>query len=76
MDYVAVTGYYETINRKHVFILFDILELIELVYSGVYLALKLLEVINRLGITYIIIFVTRNNAFLNDIILEEYEVIV
>jgi hypothetical protein len=48
LDYVAVTGHYETVDGERVAILLDILEIDEPVYSGVYLAKKLLEVTDRL----------------------------
>jgi hypothetical protein len=56
--------------------LLDILEITELIYSRAYLYEKLLEVINRLGITCAIILVTRDNVKPNDNMLDNYEAVV
>jgi len=48
LDYITVTGHYETVDGERVTTLLDILEINEPVHSGVYLASKLLEVTDRL----------------------------
>jgi hypothetical protein len=73
MDYVAVTGHYETVDGEQKATLLDILEIPEPVHSGAYLCQKLVEVTNRFEITCAIISVTRDNAKPNDTMLEEYE---
>jgi hypothetical protein len=52
----------------------DIIELIEPIYDKAYFCEKLLEVTNRLNITYIIISITRDNTSPNNEILEYFEV--
>jgi hypothetical protein len=76
LDYIAVTGHYETVDGEYVATLLDILEIDEPVHSGTYLASKLLEVTDRLQITYAIISIIRDNAKPNDTMLDEYEAVV
>jgi hypothetical protein len=76
LDYIAVTGHYETVDGERVTILLDILEINEPVHSGIYLASKLLEVTDRLQITCAIISVIRDNAKPNDTMLDEYEAVI
>ena len=54
----------------------DIIELTDPCYNGHYLYTKLLEVTDRLGITYAVILVTRDNVSPNDTMLEEFEAVV
>jgi hypothetical protein len=76
MDYIIVTGHYIIKDFKTHSLLLNILEIIKPVYLRAYLYKKLIEVINRLGITYTIILITRNNTKLNDLILNDFKVIV
>ena len=46
------------------------------VHEGIYLAKKLLEVIDWLNITYTIILVIRDNTSLNNTILNEFKAII
>jgi hypothetical protein len=71
-----VTGHYILVNGTKVSTLLDIIELTNPVYSGKYLATKMLEVTDRLGITCVIISVTRDNVSPNDIMLDEFEAVV
>jgi hypothetical protein len=73
LDYEAVTAHYKTKAGEHVSILLDIIELTDPSHSGAYLCKKLLEVTDRLGISYAIISVTRDNAAPNDTMLHEVE---
>jgi hypothetical protein len=76
MDYITVIGHYIIKDFKTHSLLFNILEIIEPVYLRAYLYKKLVEVIDRLGITYTIILVTRNNTKPNDLMLNDFKVIV
>jgi hypothetical protein len=76
MDYIIVTGHYTTEDGKTHSLLLDILEITELIHSRAYLCKKLLEVINRLGITCAIMLVTRDNAKPNDNMLNNYKAVV
>ena len=76
MDYIVVTGHYIKKDSEHVSLLLDILEINEPIYSGTYLYTKLVEVTDRLGITYAIMLVIRDNAKPNDIMLNKYKVVV
>jgi hypothetical protein len=71
---VAVTGHFRTKEGEQVSLLLDILELTQPIYDGPYLCDKLLEVTNRLGITCAILAIIRDNASLNNTILNEFEV--
>lgn len=75
LDYIAVTEHYIPVNGTKVSTLLDIIELTNPVYSGKYLATKMLEVTDRLGITCAIISVTRDNTSPNDTILDEFEAV-
>ena len=57
-------------------LLLNILEIIKPVHLGAYLYKKLIEVIDRLGITYTIILVTRDNAKPNDLMLNDFKAII
>jgi hypothetical protein len=57
-------------------LLLDIFKIIKPVYLGVYLYKKLVEVIDRLGITYAIILVTRDNVKPNNLMLNDFKVVV
>jgi hypothetical protein len=76
MDYIIVTGYYIIKDFKTYSLLLNILKIIEPVYLGVYLYKKLVEVIDRLGITYAIILVIKDNVKPNDLILNNFKVVV
>jgi MinD superfamily P-loop ATPase len=56
--------------------LLNILKITEPIYLGVYLYTKLVEVTDRLGITYVIILVTRDNTKLNNSMLNNLKVVV
>jgi hypothetical protein len=77
IEYIAVTlhltkkGSWEPLS-----ILVDILQLDEPIHSGAYLCRKLVEVTNSYHYTHAIISVTRDNASVNDTMLEEFEAIV
>ena len=73
LDYSIVTGHIITRNDEHISILLDIIELSDAIHDGVYLAKKLLEVIDRFRITSSIISVTRDNVSPNDIMLIEFK---
>jgi hypothetical protein len=73
LDYIAVTRHLTTPDFKSNTILLDIIELTNPVHDGTYLCEKLLEVTDRLGITYSIISVTRDTASLNDTMLAQFE---
>jgi hypothetical protein len=76
INYIIVTGHYITKDFETYALLLNIIEIIEPFYLGVYLCEKLLEVINRLGITCAIILVTRDNVKPNDLMLNDFEVVV
>jgi hypothetical protein len=76
MDYIIVTGYYIIKDFETHSLLLDILEIIEPVYLRAYLYKKLVEVINRLGITYTIILITRDNAKPNNLMLDDFKAVV
>ena len=76
LDYIAVTGHWQTKSGEHNSVLMDIIELTNPVHDGRYLCEKLLEVTNRLGITCAVMSVTRDNASPNDTMLEEFEAVV
>jgi hypothetical protein len=71
-----VTAHYITKEEEHVSVLLNIIELSEAVYNRAYLCKKLLKVTNRLGITYAILSVTRDNAAPNNTMLAEFEAII
>jgi len=73
LDYVAVTVYFTTRDRVKENLLFDIIKLTDLVYSREALCAKLLEVTNRLGIICAIISITRDNAKLNNTMLNNFK---
>jgi len=56
--------------------LLDIIELTNLIHDSLYLAQKLLEVIDRLHITCAIMSVTRDNASPNNIMLDKFKAVV
>jgi hypothetical protein len=76
LDYIAVTAHYNLVDSTKVSTLLDIIELRNPVHSGEYLATKMLEVTDRLGITCAILSVTRDNASPNDTMLDEFEAVV
>jgi hypothetical protein len=76
LDYTAVTRYWQTKLGVYYLILLDIIKLSELIYNKYYFYTKLLEIINRLGITYAIIFITRDNTSPNNKILDEFESVI
>ena len=76
MDYIIVTGHYIIKDFKTHSLLLNILKIIELVYLGVYLYKKLIEVTDRLGITYAIMLVTRDNTKPNDLMLNDFKAVV
>jgi hypothetical protein len=71
---VAVTGYFRIKEGEQVSLLLNILELTQPIYNRPYLCNKLLEVTNRLGITYTILVIIRDNTSPNNTILNEFEV--
>jgi hypothetical protein len=76
LDYIAVTAHYHLVNGTKISTILDIIELTNPVHSGEYLATKMLEVTDRLGITCSVLSVTRDNASPNDIMLDEFEAVV
>jgi hypothetical protein len=76
MDYIIVTGHYITKDFETHSLLLNILEITEPVYLGAYLYKKLIEVTDRLGITYAIMLVTRDNIKPNDLMLNDFEAVV
>jgi hypothetical protein len=76
MDYIAVIGHYIIKDFEMHSLLLDIFKIIKPVYLGVYLYKKLVEVIDRLGITYAIILVTRDNVKPNNLMLNDFKVVV
>ena len=76
MDYIVVTGHYIIKDFETHSLLLNILEIIEPVHLGAYLYKKLVEVIDRLGITYTIILVIRDNVKPIDLMLNDFEVVV
>ena len=73
LDYIAVTAHYNRKNGIQEALLLDIIELTNPIYSGVYLAEKLLEVTERLNITCAIISITRDNTAPNNVMLDTIE---
>jgi len=57
-------------------LLLDIIELTKPVYNGTYLVKKLLEVTDRLSIICAILLVIRDNASLNNTMLDEFEAVI
>jgi hypothetical protein len=76
MDYIAVTGHYITPDFKTHSLLLDIIKIPEPVHLGLYLYKKLLEVTNRLGITCTIMLITRDNTKPNNLMLDNFKVVV
>ena len=75
LDYIAIIAHIiGKEDRESLLILLDIIELTNLVYNRAYLTIKLLEVINRLNITNSIISIIRDNASLNNTILDIFKV--
>ena len=74
LDYIAVTGHYNTITGVQELLLLDIIELENPIYSGKYLVEKLLEVTDCLNITRAIISITRDNVAPNNVMLDTIEV--
>lgn len=54
----------------------DIIKLIDLVYSREFLAKKLSEITDSLKITLAVFTITRDNAVLNNSMLDEFELLV
>jgi hypothetical protein len=73
LDYITVTGHFETKAGEQVVLLLDIIELTKPIHDGVYLCEKLLEVTNRFSITCAILAITRDNASTNNLMLDEFE---
>jgi hypothetical protein len=71
-----VTAHYITKKRKHVFVLLNIIKLLEAVYNKAYLCKKLLKVTNKLEITCAILLVTYDNAAPNNTMLAEFKAII
>ena len=57
-------------------LLLDIIKLTNPVHDGLYLASKLLEVTDRLSITYVVILITRDNTAPNNTMLNEFKAVV
>jgi hypothetical protein len=76
LDYTAITRYWQAKLGVYYLILLDIIELSEPIYNGYYFCTKLLEITNRLGITCVVMSIMRDNASLNNKILDEFESIV
>lgn len=76
LDYIAVTAHYNLLDDIKISTLLDIIELTNPVHLGEYLATKILEVTDQLGITCAIISITRDNASPNNTILNEFEAVV
>jgi hypothetical protein len=76
LDYTTITRYWQTKLGVYHLILLDIIKLSELIYNGYYFCMKLLEVTNRLGITCVVIFITRDNTSPNNKMFNEFESIV
>jgi hypothetical protein len=62
LDCIAVTGHWKTKLGEHNSVLLDIIELTSPVHDDRYLCKELLGVTNRLGITFAVMSVTRDNA--------------
>ena len=73
LDYIAITGHFETKAREQAILLLDIIELTKPIHDGVYLCEKLLKVTNRLGITCAILAITQDNASTNNSMLDEFK---
>jgi hypothetical protein len=76
MDYIIVIGHYIIKDFETHSLLLNILKIIELVHLGAYLYKKLVEVIDRLGITYAIMLVTKDNAKPNNSMLDDFKAVV
>jgi hypothetical protein len=77
LDYITITGHFiYKATSKIESLLLDIIKLMNPIHDGLYLAQKLLEVINRLYITCAIMSVTRDNASPNNIMLDEFKAII
>jgi hypothetical protein len=77
LDYIAVTGHIiHKASGKIESMLLDIIKLTNPIHDGLYLAQKLLEVIDKLQITCAIMSITRDNASPNNTMLDEFEAVV
>jgi len=76
MDYIVVIGHYIIKDFETHSLLLNILEIIEPIHLRAYLYKKLVEVIDRLGITYTIILITKDNVKLNDLMLNDFKAVV
>jgi hypothetical protein len=76
LDYTAVTRYWQTKLGVYHLILLDIIKLSEPIYNGYYFCTKLLEVTNRLGITCVVISITRDNTSPINKMLDEFESVI
>ena len=72
-SFTAVTRHWIDSDWKHNSELLDIIKLTDLVHSGKYLAEKLSEITDSLGITSAIFTVTQDNAISNNSMLDEFE---
>jgi predicted neutral ceramidase superfamily lipid hydrolase len=77
LDYIIIIGHF-TYKFTSIIksLLLNIIELINPVYNSLYLANKLLEVINRLSITCIVILIIKDNIALNNTMLDKFKVVV
>jgi hypothetical protein len=72
-SFTAVTGHWINSDWTHYLQLLDIIELVDPVHSGEYLARKLSEITDSLKITHAIFTITRDNASSNNTMLREFE---
>jgi hypothetical protein len=73
-SFTAVTGYWIDSDWVQHSQLLDIIELTDLVHSREYLAEKLSEITDSLKITKAVFTITRDNAALNNTMLNDFEV--
>jgi hypothetical protein len=76
LDYICITGHIQHLDGIMESLTLDIIELTNPIHSGKYLAKKMLEVTDLLGITCATISITRDNASPNNVMLDEFEAIV
>jgi hypothetical protein len=71
-----MTVHYITKEEEHVSVLLNIIKLLKVVYNRAYLCKKLLEVINKLRITCVILLVTYDNVAPNNTMLAKFKAII
>jgi hypothetical protein len=68
-EFTAITGHWIDESWQHHSTVLDLMKLLEPIHSGEYLAEKLVEITDSLGITGAIFTITRDNATPNDVML-------